>query len=121
MTKKHDRNKNGLSRYIPSEIKSIIRERSYFGCVVCGNLFCDYEHVDPLFCEAKEHDPEKMCLLCPNHHRYLANACSKERIKEAMLDPYGKDRHVNRPIENFLDNLSFKIGGLTFKNMHVLV
>ena len=38
-----------------------------------------------------------------------------------MLDPYGKDRHVNRPIENFLDNLSFKIGGLTFKNMHVLV
>ena len=62
-------NKHGLSRTIPASVKRLIRQKSKFGCVICRCAIYTYEHIDPVFVEAKEHDPEKMCLLCPNHQR----------------------------------------------------
>lgn len=61
-------NRHGLSRYIPPNIKRTIRKQCGFGCVVCGVAFSMYEHIDPEFCDAKEHDPNKMELLCGSCH-----------------------------------------------------
>lgn len=59
-----DENKHGLSRSIPAGIRREIRQRCGFGCVVCGLGIYDYEHFDPEFSEAYEHDPKGMTLLC---------------------------------------------------------
>ncbi len=61
-------NKYGLKRSIPAEVKREVRKRCGFGCVICGNGIDDYEHVDPPFKDAKEHDPNGIALLCPNCH-----------------------------------------------------
>lgn len=59
-----EKNKYGLGRYIESDTRRLIRKRCGFGCVICGIGFFDYEHFDPDFAEAKEHNPEGMTLLC---------------------------------------------------------
>ena len=62
------KNKYDLNRDIPNLVKRQVRQSCGFGCVICGASIIDYEHVDPIFAEAKEHDPEKITLLCPQHH-----------------------------------------------------
>jgi len=63
-------NTHQLSRTIPDEIKQQIRQNSKFGCVVpnCREAFYEYEHIIPEFKDAKEHNPDKMCLVCPTHN-----------------------------------------------------
>lgn len=85
-------NKHKLSRYIPSDIQREIRKNSYFGCVRCGNSFCDIDHVDPEFEDAKEHNPMHMTLLCGSCHNKKGKAISVDSIKEAMKNPYCKDK-----------------------------
>jgi len=81
-------NKFKLSRTVPSLIKRQIRQQCNFGCVICGNAIIEYEHVDPEFNEAKEHNPEKMTLLCPQcHAKVTKGLMSKETVKRAMLNP----------------------------------
>ena len=77
-------NKYGLSRTIPEDIKRQIRQRSKFGCLICRQAIYTYEHIDPVFVEASEHDPDCMCLLCPNHQRDSTDGVlSKSEIMEA--------------------------------------
>lgn len=78
----------GLSRDIPEPIKREIRQRSGFGCVVCGCSIVDYEHVAPEFARARIHDPSKMTLLCPMcHAKVTRNLLSKARVRTAMENP----------------------------------
>ena len=82
------KNRHGLARDIPEPIKLIIRQSSGFGCVVCGLGFYDYEHVDPEFNDATEHDPNRITLLCPNHHGDVTrNRLPKSEITRHMLNP----------------------------------
>lgn len=62
------KNRYGLTDYKNPEVKREIRRRSKFGCVVCRTATSQYEHIEPEFKDAKEHDPEKMCLLCGRCH-----------------------------------------------------
>ncbi|MEA3494507.1 MAG: hypothetical protein U9R42_00545 [Bacteroidota bacterium] len=81
-------NKHGLKRYIPAEIRREIRQNSGFGCVICGLGIIQYEHVDPEFNDAKEHDPVRMTLLCPRcHNKVTTGYLDKEIVKEAMKNP----------------------------------
>lgn len=81
-------NKHKLSRYIPSDIRRIIRQKSGFGCVVCGRAVYQYEHVAPPFEDALEHDSDKMTLLCGTCHDYVTRGLwSKETIQTAMGNP----------------------------------
>jgi hypothetical protein len=57
-----DTNSFGLQRHISKSVKRIIRKNSGFGCVICGKAIVHYDHVDPDFTEANEHDPTKMTL-----------------------------------------------------------
>ena len=61
-------NVHGLSRVIPAEVKREVRRRSGHGCVVCRELICEYEHIDPPFASARTHEADDICLLCPKHH-----------------------------------------------------
>lgn len=84
-------NRHGLSRTIPKEVKRIVRQRDGFGCVMCANPIIDYEHVEPTFANAKEHDPNCITLLCPICHRKVTGrAISKSLVQQAMLSPAAK-------------------------------
>jgi hypothetical protein len=62
------KNAFGLSRNIPAEVRREVRRRSGYGCVICRELLCEYEHIEPSFVMATSHDPNDICLLCSNHH-----------------------------------------------------
>lgn len=84
-------NKFGLKRYIPSEIRKKIRIDAGYGCVICGNLFVDYEHIQPEFNEAKVHDPDKMTLLCAAcHDKVTRRVFSKQKVWKAKANPMTK-------------------------------
>lgn len=85
------KNKFGLSRYIPKEVKREIRQNSGFGCVICANPIVQYEHVNPEFWEAKEHDPNCMTLLCGSCHDKVSRGIwSKTKVQKSMRDPKAK-------------------------------
>jgi hypothetical protein len=81
------KNKYGLSRHIPEEIKRIIRQNSKFACVVpnCRNAFFEYEHLNPEFHEALIHDPEKICLTCPTHNPRIEGKNGKANFSKDQL------------------------------------
>lgn len=82
-------NKYGLSRSIPAAIKRKIRSECGYGCVLCGSVIIEYEHIEPEWNDAKEHDPSKMALLCPDHHaRVTKGIISKHKIIEARKNPW---------------------------------
>ena len=84
-------NKYGLSRYIEESRKLLIRKACGYGCVICGSAIYQYEHVDPQFAEAREHDPDKITLLCGSCHEKVSRGFwSKQTIKDAMKDPICK-------------------------------
>lgn len=81
-------NKHGLSRTIPEQIKREIRQQCGFGCVICGCAIYHYEHIDPVFAEAKEHEPSKMALLCGGcHDKVTRGYWSKNKVKRALEQP----------------------------------
>ena len=81
-------NRHGLKRHIPSKVSEKIRRDAGFGCIVCGDLVVEYEHIEPSFADAIEHDPEKMTLLCPKHHsRVTKGLISKKQIWKYKENP----------------------------------
>jgi hypothetical protein len=82
------RNRHGLARHIPSEIKRAVRQRDGFGCIVCGTAIYEYEHVDPEFADAREHAPAGIVLLCPScHAKKTRGYLAANSIKQAALKP----------------------------------
>ena len=85
---------NSLRPAIPEPIKREVRQRCGFGCILCGKLVCDYEHIVP-WSECRSHDAENIVLLCTEHHREVtANRIAKERLEDARLAPFA--RHPQR-------------------------
>jgi hypothetical protein len=82
-----EKNKYGLSRHVPADVALEIRQKSKFGCVICRNAIYTYEHINPVFVEAKVHDSTKMCLLCPNHQ---TESTSGRLPKNAIINAYEK-------------------------------
>ncbi|CDT18883.1 hypothetical protein [Vibrio coralliirubri] len=94
-------NRHGLKRYIPQDIRQAIRKNSGYGCVICGSMFCDYEHIEPEFHNATEHDPECMTLLCGGcHHHVTGRRKSKRNVWKAKSSPFAIERgYVRESIE----------------------
>ncbi len=98
------KNRFGLSRYIPAAIRKQVRRRCKFGCVVCGSAIVTYEHIDPVFSDAKVHDPTRITLLCG--HRQLESSkglLSKQSIQESDAKSKGSQR-------GYVDSI-FDLGG----------
>lgn len=78
-------NQHGLSRHIPSDIARQVRQRSKFGCVICRAGFYEYEHIDPEFANAREHDPARICCLCASCHGAVTRG---QRSKASVTAAY---------------------------------
>lgn len=111
-------NKHGLSRDIRSDVKRNVRQRCGFGCVVCGLGIIQYEHIDPEFHEAQQHEPEKIALLCPQcHAKVTTRFWSKEKIKIAMSNPKCKSQGFTKEVFDFCGGHPIlQFGGMTLKN-----
>ena len=86
---KNKLNKNGLSRHIPDAVKLEVRQRCGFGCVSCGRGIIQYDHFDPEYADAMEHNPKGITLLCGSchdekKHGLLTNA----QVAIMDADPY---------------------------------
>lgn len=85
-------NKHNLTRDIPDPVKREVRQRCGFGCVVCGSAIYDYEHFDPEYIEAKEHNANGIALLCPTDHtRKRKNLLSHQKYLQAIANPKAKE------------------------------
>lgn len=116
-------NKFGLKRYVPSDIRSKIRREAGFGCVICGCVLVDYEHIDPEFNQAKEHNPDKMTLLCiACHGRVTRKILSKKAVWEAKSNPkslqYG---YVHDLLYVNTEEMEIKIGSSSAKNTKTIL
>jgi len=100
-------NQYGLSRYIPVDVARNIRRRSKFGCVICRNGFYQYEHISPLFKDAKNHDPERICCLCGSCHDSVTRG---QLSKESVMSSY---REIQSQQQS---EVSPPIGPLDFHN-----
>ena len=65
-----------LIRTVLADVKRAIRQRCGFSYVVCGLGFYDYEHFDPDFQDATEHNPRGMTLLC--------SQCNQKRARSQL-------------------------------------
>jgi hypothetical protein len=116
-------NKNGLKRYVPAEIRARIRKEAGFGCVICGCVLVDYEHIDPEFHQAKEHDPEKMTLLCIScHGRVTRKIISKKVVWEAKKAPKAlQDGYAHDLLFVNTEDMEIKIGSSSSKNTKTIL
>ena len=114
-------NSHGLSRNIPADIKRNVRQRCRFGCVVCGLGVYDYEHVEPEFKDAKEHDPERIALLCPScHAKVTRGQWSKDKIKSALQAPKAAENGYAKEFFDFTgSHPEIIIGGNSLRHCRV--
>ncbi|TIN80713.1 HNH endonuclease signature motif containing protein [Mesorhizobium sp.] len=86
------RNKHGLARKIPTDVEQLVRKACGFGCVICGSIPYEYDHLQVEFKDAKVHDPEDIVLLCDTHHKMKGNKLlSVEAIKRALKSRAGEN------------------------------
>ncbi|PXW33200.1 hypothetical protein DET57_1392 [Klebsiella oxytoca] len=113
--KNAQKNKHGLKRYIEADIARKIRQDAGYGCVMCGVMFVDYEHIEPEFKDAREHDPEKMTLLCkPCHDDVTYKRKTKKKVWLAKADPFTKKHGLVKGIfDPETEFKEVKIGSLT--------
>ncbi|APC13980.1 MULTISPECIES: SEC-C metal-binding domain-containing protein [Providencia] len=117
------KNKYGLTDTIPAAIKREVRQRCGFGCVNCGNAVYQYEHLEPTFAEAIEHNPEHIVLLCGGcHDRVTRKILSKETIKLRSIKPICRQQGFSfGPFDLGLVEPTIKIGTLICKNVESLI
>lgn len=117
-----DTNSHGLSRYVEAEKRRQLRQEARFGCVKCGYAFSEYEHIDPEFKDATEHDVTKMAFLCKRcHGDVTAGRASKESIWKAKADPFC--RRWGKPGCGILEfgSLNSSLGSLMFCECNVIL
>ncbi|MFZ7090819.1 HNH endonuclease [Primorskyibacter sp. 2E233] len=102
-------NKPTLSnRNIPQPIQRQVRQNCGFGCVFCGDMIVQYEHIVP-FSEVKAHEVANLVLLCASHHQEVtAGRISKGQVKSAQITPFCK-RGRNHPSYRFILKHSHQI------------
>lgn len=82
----------GLPRHIPNATKLEVRKICSYGCVICGSVPYQYDHLRVPFAEARIHDPEDIVLLCPSHHTMKTNGLiSIETVETAKKQRKNKD------------------------------
>jgi len=118
-----ERNKHGLGRNIPAEVKRVVRKRCGFGCVRCGLALYDYEHFDPDFKDALSHDEKGITLLCMQcNQKRNRGVLSVETVREANLNP--KCLSVGFASETFdfgTKSMTVIFAGYTFIDCNTLI
>lgn len=107
------RNRFGLSRTIPTNVKKQVRRRCGFGCVICGSAIHTYEHFDPPFRDAREHLPAGITLLCGSHQLESSKGLlSKTTIAQADAAPFcHKAGHSSQMLDLGASRPTLLLGG----------
>lgn len=103
-------------RTIPAHIKREVRQRCYFGCVICGKPLYEYEHMKE-WAIVKRHLADEITLLCDQHHREKTNGLlPKEKVYEANKNPFNKIHKISNPYHLHFSgkNAEFEIGSNIF-------
>ena len=73
---------------IPDPDMRQIRQRCFFGCVLCGLPLYEYDHLDG-WTQTKVHDAYRITLLCDKHHTERTKGLlPKEKVEEANRNPF---------------------------------
>lgn len=91
--KKHENsNKFGVPGDIPADVTRAVRRECGFGCVVCGEMICHYDHFEPEYSDLRdEHKAANIALLCTPHHNYRGGkkpVISRARMRELRDNPF---------------------------------
>lgn len=86
---------------------------------MCRSGFYTYEHIQPLFKDAQNHDPDEICCLCGSCHLAVTlGRLSKESVKSAYLRIQNQNpTEIPPPIGpiDFNDgNANLKVGSITY-------
>lgn len=110
------KNRFGLRRDIPTEVRRRVRRRCGFGCVVCGSAIVTYEHFDPPFRDARKHRAEGITLLCGSHQLESSKRLlSHESIARCNADPICLQRgYASHPLDLGSHRPKVFIGGSDF-------
>lgn len=116
-------NKHGLSRYIPADVRREVRQRCGFGCVRCGNPIIQYEHFDPPYNEAKEHNSEGITLLCGScHDKKTRGLISVESIRSFNSQPKSLEVGFNREVFDITSsNQVIKFSGTNYIGVKTII
>lgn len=117
-------NKHGLTRYIPSDVQAKIRKDDGYGCIKCGNIFIQFEHIDPLFCDAIEHNAENIALLCSDcHSESTGKRLPKRIIQDLKKNPYCKRVGFAKSNKFYPnpDQMRIEIGNSSFSNTDIAI
>ena len=111
-------NQYGLNRDIPDDIKRAVRQRCGFGCILCAGSVFEYEHFDPEFARARQHNTAGITLLCPTcHAKKTRNLLSAWRVREANENPAAIGRrYAYSELEGTLLRPFIKLAGMTLRN-----
>jgi hypothetical protein len=112
-------NRFGLTDDIPADVKRAVRQRCGFGCVVCGMALCDYDHLDPEFANAREHDPNGIVLLCTGcHGRKDRKMLSVETIRRHAASPRARQLGFSfGPFDVGMEQPEFVLGPVRMRNV----
>ena len=85
------------SRNIPHPIQREVRQRCGFGCVICGGIIYDYDHLVD-WASAHTHVADEITLLCTRHHREKTNKLLPlADVLKHNADPYNLREGVSEP------------------------
>lgn len=115
-------NKYGLTDNIPPEVRRIVRRECGFGCVICGYAIAQYEHFDPPFEEAKEHNPSGIALLCGGcHDKKTRGFWSASKVAEARRSPITFKIGYSRNAFDLKSPFVLRVGSSSFENVSTVV
>lgn len=106
-----------ISRYIPKDIRTAVRQRCRFGCVICGTPVTHFDHIED-FADVQEHTEDNLTLLCPTHHQDKSSRrLPRETVRKANANPYNGRKDFSKEHRLFFegDDCTFVIGGNTFQ------
>ncbi|EOG7617962.1 hypothetical protein ACLIND_003456 [Vibrio cholerae] len=118
-----EKNKYGLGRYVPSDVRRIVRQRCGFGCVICGLSLYDYEHFAPDFKDAKFHDPDGITLLCMQcNQKRNRKVLSVESVIRANENPKCLSQgFANEAFDFGSDPIEVQFAGVSFIECPTLI
>jgi len=98
---------------IPQSMKREVRQRCYFGCVLCGAPVFHYDHIEE-YSLVRRHDEDNITLLCPNHHQdKTSGRISKEIVRKNTNNPFNKNKSYSTPYRIFMsgNSVNLRVGG----------
>ena len=101
----------GIGRTIPKKVKSEVRKRCRYGCVICGKILCQYDHFDPEFKDLKtQHSADGIVLLCPEHHEKKTKGLLAKSTIKKYISKIAKRKNAFYEIDIEEEQLTIFVG-----------